>query len=214
MADLGAMELAVGAAAVGLELVFAWPQAVDAVRSPDVSGVSTVTATLMVLVGLSWLAYGVGVADPMVIVANLVMLSATLVIAGALARRRALAWRATATVVAVWALAIAAATVVWGTTGPAVVGSIVGIGMGVPQAVHAVRSGSVAGVAISSYVLLALLQGTWLLYGVLVGDAVIVVPNVIALPVSLGVLGILVRGRATAPPPPRHRAGHFDMVES
>ncbi|MEZ5206357.1 MAG: SemiSWEET family transporter [Acidimicrobiales bacterium] len=214
MADLGAMELAVGAAAVGLGMpMFAWPQAVDAVRSPDVSGVSTVTATLMVLVGLSWLAYGVGVADPMVIVANLVMLSATLVIAGALARRRA--WRGAPPPPSWRCGRWPSPPPRWsGTTGPAVVGSIVGIGMGVPQAVHVVRSGTVAGVAISSYVLLALLQGTWLLYGVLVGDAVIVVPNVIALPVSLGVLGILVRGRATAPPPPRHRAGDFDMVES
>ena len=195
------MAVGVGAVAVGLELVFAWPQAVDAVRSPDIGGVSPVTAVLMVLTGLSWLGYGIVAGDPVVIVANAVMAVATLVIAGALAARRAMPARVALALVGPWAVVATAAFALWGAVGLGTVGAALGIGMGVPQAVHAVRSGTVAGVAISSYVMLAGLQAAWLVYGLLVADTVIVVPNVIALPVSLSVVAVLLlrSTRAMAP---------------
>ena len=199
MAEISALPAAVGGLAVALEVVFAWPQASKALRAPDVAGISAVTAVLMVLTATSWLAYGIAVSDPVVIVANLVMAIATLVIAGALVARGRLGAPLALGSSAAWAAVAVGALALFGPAGLGAVGATIGISMGLPQAARAVRTGSVAGVAISSYVLLGCLQASWLVYGLLIADAVIVVPNIIALPITIAVTTVLAVRRAGEP---------------
>lgn len=182
----------VGWTATALGISFAWPQALHAMRSPSLLGISPTAQVLTLVTSLSWVLYGVVIGDGIMVVANAAAGSAVAVTTGILLLRRHLAPTSLVGALVVWAAALALAVAVLGDQAAGIVGGSLGVAMTVPQAV-ALRRGVVPdGVSAATYALLAATMGCWLLYGVLQRDLVIMAPNVFAGPVVVLVL-VLVR---------------------
>jgi uncharacterized protein with PQ loop repeat len=190
----------VGAMGVVLSVAFAWPQALSARRADDVTGVSGPANVLLLLTATTWTLYSLAIGDLALIVANGVCVGAAATTLEALHRRGHLDPAATGRLVAAWGFAL---TVVIATSaaldlGAAPVGVLaaaLGISMSVPQAWRALRGHGVEGVSLTTYLLLMAVMATWLVYGLLVGDPVVWVPNVIGLVVVAVVVAVLVARR-------------------
>ncbi|MFO0746772.1 MAG: PQ-loop domain-containing transporter [Myxococcota bacterium] len=169
-----------------LTTLFAWPQAVRALRATSTEGVSLASTGLLFASGLLWTLYGVRAPSPYIAVANASVASAALLTAYACRARlrpamAAAGLAACGAVLTVGALAGQPAT---GLMGDVVAGS-----MAVPQAVRALRAdASLTAVSPMTYGLLALNAACWIAYGAAIGDALVVAPNLVTLPASVLVL--------------------------
>jgi len=185
-----------GTLAAALTLVFAWPQALRAWRHDGGAGISLTTVALMLQSGLLWTAYGVLVDSAFITIANGSVAAAALVIA--LACRRRLG-RARGIALALGAPAVTTIAIA---LGPPVVG-VLGVAcaglMTLPQLALALRRGTVL-TALSpvTFALLATNAACWIVYGVGLGDALVVAPNLVTLPASVVILWRRVRARAHA----------------
>ncbi len=185
----------VGWTATALGISFAWPQALHALRSPSLLGISPTGQVLTLITSMSWVLYGVVIGDGIMIVANAAAGSAVGVTAGILLVRRHLAPATLAGALAGWAAAVVLAVVVVGDAAAGIVGGLLGIAMTVPQA-RALRRGVVPdGVSAATYALLAATMGCWLVYGVLERDLVIMFPNILGGPVVVLVLVLVLRAQ-------------------
>jgi uncharacterized protein with PQ loop repeat len=187
-----------GTLAVGLSIAFAWPQAVRARRAHDVSGISAPSTLLLVLTSTTWLGYGLAIGDLAVIAGNGVALTAAAVTLAVLIRRDAVGDAPLLPLVAAWAVVLAsllaAATALgWGSAPVGMFGAVLGISMTIPQAWRASRGHGTGGVSLLTHLLLMAVMATWLLYGLLVADPVIWIPNVLGVTVVGTVVAVLVR---------------------
>ena len=182
-----------GATAAGLTTLFAWPQAIRALRKQTTDGLSLTSTLLMGTSGLLWSAYGLATDSNYILVANLSVACAALVIASVFrARHPFLPLLLVAGACAVLTLAVL--------TGPAttgLLGVVVAGAMTLPQAILALRARtSLAAVSALTYILLATNAACWIVYGALIADALVVAPNLVTLPASVLILARLGRGSA------------------
>lgn len=187
----------VGVLGVVLSIAFAWPQALEARRADDVTGISGPANMLLLLTATTWTIYSVAVADTSLTVANIVTIAAAAVTLEALLRQGHLPAVPSMLLMGSWAVALAAVmlatrTFDWGPAPIGMLGAALGISMSVPQAWRVSRGHGTDGVALSTYVLLMGVMSTWLVYGLLQSDPVIWVPNVIGVVVVGFVVGVLV----------------------
>lgn len=173
--------------AVVLTVVFAWPQVVRALRH-GVEGISSGAITLSFVAASAWFGYGVATGQAAVIVANLGVMAGQLTVTfelvrgGALARARALGAYATA-------VALIALCQVDALTDPIVsVAGIVAIVSVLTQLVQVVREPHrLEGLSASTYALLTALSVSWVVYGVIESDVVIIVTNVVIAPMAASI---------------------------
>lgn len=183
-----------GSVAAGLTMLFAWPQAIRALRTRTSEGLSLTSTLLMGTSGLLWSVYGFATSSMYILVANLSVACAAMVIARVFrARHPLLPFALVAGAGAVVALAALAGPATTGLVGVVFAGA-----MTLPQAIVALRARtSLAAVSALTYLLLATNAACWIVYGALIADAVVVAPNLVTLPASLLILARLRR-------PPEH----------
>lgn len=174
-----------------LTTLFAWPQAIRALRSARdaTGGISLGSVALMYQSGLLWTAYGVLVASPYITVANASVTAAAVAIG--IACRARLRWPLVVLggggPLVVMALAALAGPSLTG-----IVGDVTAGFMTVPQVIVALRAGPtstlLAAVSPATYVLLATNAACWIGYGIAIGDPLVVAPNCISLPAAVLIL--------------------------
>jgi uncharacterized protein with PQ loop repeat len=182
-----------GGLASALSAVFAWPQALRALRASDTAGVSLATTALTWQSGLVWTGYGLLVASGYIVAANVSVGLAALV---TLVACRARIPRAPLLLLLAGP-ALLAATLAWLGPGPAgLLGVAVGGAMTLPQAWTALRgTASLAAVSPTTYALLAVNAACWMVHGVAVDDPLVIAPNCVSLPASLLILWRTARER-------------------
>ncbi len=174
----------VGTIAAALTILFAWPQAWRALRADHVEGISPVTSVMVLLTALSWLFFGILITDVPMMVANSCSGLAAACTVGVLIHRRAIQVPNAAIAFVCWLAVTFAAYLLLAENGVGIVGTVLGATMAIPQAWHVFREGE-DGVSIATYLLLAGVTASWLVYGILIAKPVAVAPNVIALPAAL-----------------------------
>jgi uncharacterized protein with PQ loop repeat len=175
----------VGVLGVVLNLVFVWPQVVRGLRTTE--GVSVLTALLGVLARVTWTVYGLARADALYLWANLPIAIGFLAVVAAVGLRRPSARRAIA--LGIPAIVLLLVAVSWSYPLLAALAMVSAGVVVLPQAVAALRApGRLAGVSGATYVLTATASACWLVYGILVQDAVTVVPHLVIFPTAVVVV--------------------------
>jgi uncharacterized protein with PQ loop repeat len=178
------LEDAVSVVAVALTVVFAWPQVFRALKH-GVHGVSPGAITQSMIAASAWLGYGIARDLTPVLVANIGVASGQLVVTielvrnGVVPRSRA-------------ALAIAGAVALIGLsqldvlTEPIVaVAGLMACTSVLTQLLEVRREPHrLEGLSASTYALLTGMSAAWFVYGVLLGDAVIIATNAVAFPMA------------------------------
>ncbi|MEZ5186803.1 MAG: PQ-loop domain-containing transporter [Candidatus Nanopelagicales bacterium] len=164
------------------------PQIARIVRDHSAAGVSLTTWLIFALSGISWLAYGLILQAPAVIVGNITFVGTTLPVVMLLLRRQR-RWQVLPAVAA--PLAAAVVLVAGLRQVPAVIPSSLGVLCGtlttVPQlfvSLRRRRNREISEVSLATLGLLATGQLLWLSYGLARPDVPIIVTNVIAVAVT------------------------------
>jgi uncharacterized protein with PQ loop repeat len=188
---------AITVAAVCANIAFVWPQAVRALRSRDLDGVSPGTWTISVTLFSVWASFALRTGYWPLLVANLSCLVAAVAILLAGTRtgwpRRWLGMSAAG---------IAAAAAL-GFVAPAVLAAVMtgaGVALRIPQLAKLLRSASVEGVSMATWGLGAATAGLWLIVSIHRHATAVAVANVTALLATLILLGVLLWKRRTAKP--------------
>jgi uncharacterized protein with PQ loop repeat len=168
-----------------LTVIFAWPQAIRALRASSHDGISTFSVILMLTSGGLWTAYGLIEARPFIVAANVsVSLAAALT---AMACRRNFGRYFPLAVLG--PLLFAAAMSLAPPFYLGLAGVIAAGGMTLPQAVRAMASSKgLEAVSPMTYSLLAVNAACWIAYGIGIGDPLVVAPNCLSLPASCLIL--------------------------
>lgn len=178
-----------GTAAAALTAVFAWPQAVRALKTGRAVGLSRASTLLMAGSGALWTAYGLATHSVYIALANA---SVSLAALATLSVFRA--WLRTPSGLG-WLTLALAAPLLLALAGPAATGTagvVVAGAMTLPQAFLALRRpGALGAVSPLSYLLLAVNAACWIVYGLAIADPLVVAPNLVTLPSSLWVLSRL-----------------------
>lgn len=167
-----------------LSVSFIWPQVLRIYRMNTVDGLAPI-GTLHGLCGCSlWTMYGVARGVVPLMVSNGVVGIALLLIAAAQIRHRALRpallFGTLAGIAAVGGAALSISPVLAGW-----LAIVVGVTSIVPQTFHVARADDLDAVSVPMYALVVLNAVLWSLYGVLIHDWLIVLPNVLILPCAL-----------------------------
>jgi len=170
-----------------LSVAFVWPQVARVYRQHTVDGIAP-NGTLhgAVASGL-WMVYGLARGDVAITVANAAVVAAMALIAaqqirhGTLTRSRAALVGVTTIVVAAIALAISPAAVGW-------LAIVAGATSVLPQTFHVLRAPTLDGVSVPMYALLCVTTLSWSVYGVAVGDPLVVVTNLLVFPCAAVVM--------------------------
>jgi uncharacterized protein with PQ loop repeat len=172
-----------GAVASALTVIFAWPQALRALRAPSTAGISLGSVLLMLSSGLLWTSYGLLVESAFITVANLSVSFAAALTASACAegqKRVALLL----VPVALTTVAVALGVSVVGLAGVVAAGA-----MTLPQAMTAPTGRtSLEAVSPATYTLLAVNAGCWIVHGAAIADPLVVAPNCLSLPAACLIL--------------------------
>lgn len=183
-----------GIVAVLLSSVALLPQAVTALRSDDVSGISATGAALAAVSYAGWLWYSIALALSASVVLSVIGTVAWSVIAVTTLLRRGVRppwW------VAAWAAVLMAAAVVGG---PAILGTVLlgeALSATVPQAWRARRS--TAGVSTGTYLLMFAGSCCWAVYAGIARDLPLAVSGGVKAAVCLYIVALLCRRRAHPP---------------
>jgi uncharacterized protein with PQ loop repeat len=184
-----------GAAAAGLTMLFAWPQAIRALRKRRTEGLSLTSTLLMGTSGLLWSVYGLATSSVYILVANLSVACAAMVIASVFRARHPLL----PLLLVVGAGSIVAFAALSGPTTTGLVGDVMAGAMTLPQVILALRARtSLAAVSALTYLLLATNAACWIVYGALIADPLVVAPNLVTLPASILILTRLGRPKPRA----------------
>jgi len=191
-----ALVLTATVVAVVANTAFVWPQAVKVVRTRDVDGVSPTTWCISMALFSVWAAFAARTGYVPLLVANAsCWVAATLVLVAG--TRGGWPWRylalGAASMAAAGVLAVLAPAVL------AVVMTVAGIALRVPQLAKLLRSEDVDGVSATTWALGALTAGSWLVVSTSRGAWAVVVANSTALVSTLVLLAVLaVRRRSGA----------------
>jgi len=184
---------AVSVVAVALTVVFAWPQVFRVLRH-GIDGVSVGAITLSMVGASAWLGYGIASDLAPVIVSNLGVLIGQLVVTVELVRKGALGSARAAGAVAA-AMALLGLSQLDALTDPIVIAAaLVAITSLVAQLAEVVRDPHrLEGLSASTYGILTSVATTWIIYGALKGDGVIIATNIVALPMAAYITRAAVR---------------------
>jgi uncharacterized protein with PQ loop repeat len=164
-----------------LSIAFVWPQVVRVYRQGTVEGIAPKGTLHGASASGFWMIYGLARGDAAIALANAAVVLAMVLIAVQQIRHHAMPAR----LLVLTGLGVLAASVVALAISPAVLGWLaiaVGATSVLPQTVHVLRTPVLTGVSVSMYVLLCLTALSWAVYGVLIGDPLVVVTNVLVLP--------------------------------
>jgi uncharacterized protein with PQ loop repeat len=164
-----------------LSVAFVWPQVARVYRQHTVDGIAP-NGTLhgAVASGL-WMLYGLARGDVAISVANAAVVLAMVLIAaqqirhGTLTRQKAAITAVGAVVVGGIGLAISPTAVGW-------LAIAAGATSVLPQTVHVLRAPTLDGVSVPMYALLCLTTLSWAVYGLALGDPLVVATNLLVLP--------------------------------
>ncbi len=167
-----------------LSISFIWPQVLRVYRQQTVEGLSPAGTLHGASGSVLWCLYGIARGDLPLSVANAMVLLAMALIAAAQVRHRVLATRIV-TLVAFSAIALALACLA---VSPALLGwvaIIVGATSILPQTWHTVRTPDLSALSVPTYAMLVLTAVSWSLYGMVIGDPLVVMPNLLVIPCSI-----------------------------
>jgi MtN3 and saliva related transmembrane protein len=183
-----------GYAGAALMTAMSLPQIARIVRDRSAAGVSLLTWTIFALSGTSWLAYGLILQAPAIIVGNVTFIATTVPVVILLLRRQR-AWPLPAAVlVPVFAVALGVSVL---SLLPGAVSSSLGVVCGilttVPQLLESIsrrRAGAVSEVSLATLFLLLAGQSLWLTYGLTRPDLPMIVTNVVAVTVTTSLIAV------------------------
>jgi uncharacterized protein with PQ loop repeat len=174
----------VSVVAVGLTVVFAWPQVFRVLRH-GVHGVSVGAITLSMVAASAWLGYGVARGLAPVIVANLGVMTGQLVVTLELTRSRALSTRRAAGAITAAVVLIGLCQVTVLTDPIVVIAGLVACVSVLTQLIEVVREPhELEGLSASTYAILTSVSACWVIYGILRTDIVIIATNLVILPMA------------------------------
>lgn len=173
-----------GALAVVFSFLFVWPQVVRLARSHDADGVSAVSSLWAGTAYALWVAYGLRNGLPAVTIANTQLTIGFAIITGLVLRYGPPVPRllpaAAGVVVAVVAVSVLAPAAV-----PGIVAVAVGSSAFLPQAYVALNQDDLSGVSVPTYLLITAACTSWLVFGILERDVIVVLPSLLIAPVTL-----------------------------
>lgn len=175
-----------GAACTILGLSFVWPQVIRVFRV-GVEGISPRGQLQGISGGTLWTVYGFAKMNPPLIVANLTCLVLASTIAAVMVRHRKMpAWHLVATIGTFLAFGTAMCFI-----SPAITGwfaIVLGATSILPQTWYALHYADLSGLSIPMYTLLVINCSLWLLYGFVIGDILVSMPNFLVTPCSAIIL--------------------------
>lgn len=168
------------------------PQIVRITRDHSAAGVSLLTWCIFGVSGVAWLAYGLILKAPAIIIGNATFVATTLPVIMLLLRRQR-RWGLLVAVAAPLAAGIAGVLLLANTPAgvPSTIGVLCGILTTVPQLIESVqrrRAGLVSEVSMGTLGLLLAGQALWLSYGLARPDLPMIVTNVIAVTVTVSLI--------------------------
>jgi uncharacterized protein with PQ loop repeat len=174
--------------AVGLNILFVWPQVLRIVRLRVVDGVSWVTWVISCVLFSVWAGYAWGEQYWSLLVANVSCFVGALLLLFVGAKLR---WGFRVLGLAVGAVVmVGLVSAVWGVVAVAIM-TVAGVGMRVPQVVALLRSEGVAGVSVSTWAMSTVTAALWLSISLSKGATGAAIANVTALVAGLVLLGLL-----------------------
>lgn len=188
------LRLLLGLVCTGLSISFVWPQVWRVRDGRPVDGISGPSVLQGTLGGAFWVLYGLMRLEPALIGANALMSVANALIIAALVRAGTLR-RSTLSGAAVAWIVVAVPLAFLSTAALGWAAILVGATAIVPQVVVAVREADLTGVSLPTFLLLGAAATSWTAYGLLIGDPLVVVPNVVIIPSTLVIVGRTMRFR-------------------
>ena len=178
------LETVVSILAVGFTVAFAWPQVFRALRH-GVDGISVGAVTQSLISASAWFGYGLAQRLPPVMIADVGVIAGQLIVTVLLVRNNALTKsRATAVVVVAIAL-IAICQIPLLTTPIAMIAGLVALTSALTQLIEVIREpDALEGLSAATYGILTIVACCWLAYGLLRGDMVIIVTNILMIPMA------------------------------
>ena len=164
-----------------LSVAFIWPQVVRVYRQHTVEGIAPKGTLHGATASAFWMLYGLAVGDAAITLANVAVVLAMALIAfqqvrhGTLPARTGILTAVLVAVVGVGATLLSPTAIGW-------LAIVAGATSVLPQTVHVLRSETLNGVSITTYLLLCLTAFSWAAYGVFVGDPLVIITNVLVLP--------------------------------
>lgn len=188
------------------------PQIARIVRDHSAAGVSLLTWGIFAMSGTSWLAYGLILQAPAIIIGNVAFIATTVPVVVLLLRRQRM-WPVPLAVLVPMGLVAVMVTVLVQLPGAVSsgLGVVCGVLTTVPQLVESIgrkRAGEVSEVSLATLFLLLAGQSLWLAYGVARPDLPMIITNVVAVSVTLSLIAVQSRPAATGAPP-RAPSGHI-----
>ena len=185
----------------GLSVAFVWPQVARVFRQRTVDGIAPTGTLHGAVASALWMLYGLARGDVAISVANAAVVVAMSLIASQQIRYRTLSSRTAAStfllvvIVGGCGLAVSPDVVGW-------LAIIAGATSVLPQTFHVLHAPTLHGVSVPTYALLCLTTMSWASYGVVVGDPLVVLTNLLVLPcAALVVSRTLASQRRTAVAP-------------
>ena len=176
----------VSVVAVTLTVVFAWPQVFRVLRH-GIDGVSVGAITLSMVGASAWLGYGIARALAPVIIANFGVMTGQLVVTFELVRKQALSKRRAAGAVGAAVVLLGLSQVAALTDAIAAAAALVAITSVVTQLIEVVREPHrLEGLSAGTYGILTSVSVSWITYGILERDGIIIAANLIVLPMEIG----------------------------
>jgi uncharacterized protein with PQ loop repeat len=170
-----------GALGVALNQVFIWPQVLRARITTE--GIAVLTVLSGLVARALWLAYGFELDDLALICGSVTVATGFILLVVLLARGGA-RW-----VLAAGVAALACVAVITVVASEPVLGALAVVSAAVvnlPQMIRALSDRErLAGVSVSTYLLIAAASTCWLVYGALVREPFILAPHVVLLPTAL-----------------------------
>lgn len=172
----------------------AWPQAGRIVAGRDVAGVSALSWLLLLSACITWLTIGLTLRIPFTIAYNVLAGASTLTVLGVIGGHRPTLWVHTVATGAGAALINVAVYAIAGPAGTSILGVTLSMTMFMPQAITAVRHPG-PGISTAAWSAALITAATWGLYGLLIHQWVLVIPNVVMIPLCLVIIQAASRDR-------------------
>lgn len=177
-----------------LSMLFIWPQVILVYRRNTVEGLSPIGALQGICGSTLWSVYGLSQSDVAVGGSNFLIVVALALLARAMVEHGTLsASRLYSTIFGITAFSFICVSVSPAATG--FLAFIVGASSVLPQTFTSAKSDDLSGVSLPTYVLLFFTAVAWFAYGLVVKDALVVLPNVIVIPCAIFIGKKIIRTR-------------------
>lgn len=167
-----------------LSMLFIWPQVILVYRRNTVEGLAPFGSLQGIAGGILWFVYGLSQGDIAVFGSNLLITFAVFLIAFAMVRHSVLSGIRLYGTIAVFG-AFSVACVAVSPTATGLIAFVVGASSVLPQTFATAKADDLSGVSLPTYVLLFFTSLSWFIYGFVVGDTLVVLPNVIVMPCAV-----------------------------